>query len=75
MSNPKDNIEKLIAEKEMQFRDFRLTKIETRNNENEKEEQWYLRQLKGRKHLIKGNHDDKLLQNDRAMSFLCWHQR
>lgn len=38
MSNPKDNIEKLIAEKEMQFRDFRLTKIETRNNEEEKEE-------------------------------------
>lgn len=38
MSNPKDNIEKLIAEKEMQFRDFRLTKIETRSNEEEKEE-------------------------------------
>lgn len=38
MSNPKDNIEKLIAEKEMQFRDFRLTKIETRKNEEEKQE-------------------------------------
>ena len=38
MSNPKDNIEKLIAEKEMQFRDFRLTKIETRSNEEEKQE-------------------------------------
>lgn len=38
MSNPKDNIEKLIAEKDMQFRDFRLTKIETRNTEDEKEE-------------------------------------
>lgn len=38
MSNPKDNIEKLITEKEMQFRDFRLTKIETRSNEDKKEE-------------------------------------
>lgn len=38
MSNPKDNIEKLIAEKDMQFRDFRLTKIETRKNEEEKQE-------------------------------------
>lgn len=38
MSNPKDNIEKLITEKEMQFRDFKLTKIETRNNDDEKEE-------------------------------------
>ena len=38
MSNPKDNIEKLIAEKEMQFRDFRLTNIETRKSEEGKDE-------------------------------------
>ena len=38
MNNPKDNIENLIAEKEVQFRDFRLTKIETRSNEDEKQE-------------------------------------
>ena len=38
MSNPKDNIEKLIAEKEMQFRDFRLTNIETRKTEEGKDE-------------------------------------
>lgn len=38
MSHPKDNIEKLIAEKEIQFRDFRLTKIESRKNEEGKEE-------------------------------------
>lgn len=38
MNNPKDNIENLIAEKEMQFRDFRLTKIEVRKSEEEKEE-------------------------------------
>ena len=38
MNNPKDNIENLIAEKEVQFRDFRLTKIETRSNEEEKQE-------------------------------------
>lgn len=38
MSNPKDNIEKLISEKEMQFRDFKLTNIETRSNEEEKQE-------------------------------------
>lgn len=28
---------------------------------------WYLRQLKGRKHLILGNHDTYLLQNDEVM--------
>lgn len=33
MSNPTENIEKLIAEKEMQFRDFRLTNIEFRKAE------------------------------------------
>lgn len=31
--NPKDNIEKLISEKNVQFRDFRLTNIEQRANE------------------------------------------
>lgn len=36
---------------------------------NEKSEEWYLRQLKGRKHLIIGNHDTKLLKNDAAMSY------
>ena len=37
--NPKDNIEKLISEKNVQFRDFRLTNIESRKNEDtEKEE-------------------------------------
>ena len=37
--NPKDNIEKLINEKNVQFRDFRLTNIESRKNEEtEKEE-------------------------------------
>ena len=29
----------------------------------------YLRQLKGKKHLIVGNHDSKLLKNNRAMSY------
>ena len=38
MSNPKDNIEKLIAEKEMQFRDFRLINIETRKKDDGKDE-------------------------------------
>ena len=38
MSNPKDNIEKLIAEKEMQFRDFHLTTIECRKTEEGKDE-------------------------------------
>lgn len=36
--DPKNNIEKLVAEKEVQFRDFRLTNIETRANEEGKEE-------------------------------------
>lgn len=36
---------------------------------NEKEEEWYLRQLKGRKYLIVGNHDKKLLSNAAAMSY------
>lgn len=36
---------------------------------NEKPEEWYLRQLKGRKHLIIGNHDNRLLKNEKAMSY------
>lgn len=36
--NPKDNIEKLINEKSVQFRDFRLITIETRSNEQGNEE-------------------------------------
>lgn len=36
--DPKDNIEKLIAEKECQFRDFRLTTVETRKLDGDKEE-------------------------------------
>ena len=36
---------------------------------NEKSEEWYLKQLKGRKHLIIGNHDTKLLKNEAAMSY------
>lgn len=32
--NPKDNIEKLISDKECQFRDFRLTKLEQRKAED-----------------------------------------
>lgn len=30
----------------------------------------YLRTLKGKKHLIVGNHDEALLKNDKAMSYL-----
>ena len=37
--------------------------------DNEKPEQWYLRQLRGNKHLIVGNHDNKLLKNNEAMSY------
>lgn len=37
MSNPKDNIERLISEKEVQFRDFKLTKIEKRAAEENEE--------------------------------------
>jgi calcineurin-like phosphoesterase family protein len=36
---------------------------------NGRQEQWYLRQLKGKKHLIVGNHDDKLLKNEEALSY------
>lgn len=36
---------------------------------NEKPFVWYLRQLKGQKHLIVGNHDTKLLKDSEAMSY------
>lgn len=36
---------------------------------NDHPEQWYLRQLKGRKHLVIGNHDNRLLKNDEAMAY------
>ena len=36
---------------------------------NKQPEEWYLRQLKGHKHLIIGNHDYQLLQNEKAMSY------
>lgn len=36
--DPKENIEKLISEKECQFRDFKLTAVEKRKDDNGKEE-------------------------------------
>lgn len=36
---------------------------------NEKPEEWYLERLKGRKHLIIGNHDRRLLKNETAMKY------
>lgn len=30
---------------------------------------WYLKQLKGHKHLIKGNHDWKMLKNEEAVAY------
>lgn len=36
---------------------------------NEKPEEWYLAQLKGKKYLVIGNHDKKLLKNEKAMSY------
>lgn len=36
---------------------------------NKKPEEWYLKQLKGHKHLIIGNHDTRLLKNDTAMAY------
>lgn len=36
---------------------------------NEKPYSWYLRQLKGQKHLIVGSHDKKLLKDAAAMSY------
>ena len=35
--NPKDNIEKLINDKDCQFRDFKLTKIEQRKADNDQQ--------------------------------------
>lgn len=36
---------------------------------SEHPEEWYLEQLKGRKYLIIGNHDNKLLKNEKAMGY------
>lgn len=36
---------------------------------NARQEQWYLKQLKGHKHLVIGNHDGRLLKNEEAMSY------
>ena len=36
--------------------------------QNGRQEQWYVKQLKGHKHLILGNHDIKIQNNDEAMS-------
>lgn len=36
---------------------------------NEKPYSWYLKQLKGQKHLIVGNHCRKMLKDDEAMSY------
>ena len=36
---------------------------------NEKPAEWYLRQLKGHKHLIIGNHDTNTVENEKAMSY------
>lgn len=38
---------------------------------NEKPFGWYLRQLKGEKHLIIGNHDTKLLKDAEAMEYFA----
>ena len=36
---------------------------------NEKPYSWYLKQLKGQKHLVVGNHDSRLLKDSEAMSY------
>ncbi len=36
---------------------------------NERPAEWYLSQLRGRKYLIIGNHDTKLLKNEKAMGY------
>lgn len=36
---------------------------------NEKSAEWYLRQLKGHKHLVLGNHDTRLLDDEVAMGY------
>lgn len=38
---------------------------------NEKPTEWYLTRLKGQKHLIIGNHDNRLLENPTALSFFA----
>ena len=35
----------------------------------DRDEAWYLQRLRGHKHLVIGNHDRKLLENERAMSY------
>ena len=39
---------------------------------NEKPYSWYLKQLKGQKHLVIGNHDKKLLKDAEASSGWGW---
>lgn len=36
---------------------------------NDKDFCWYLRQMKGHKHLVVGNHDGKLVHNEKAMAY------
>ena len=36
---------------------------------SDKEPEWYLKQLNGRKHFIIGNHDDIILKSDKALSY------
>lgn len=36
---------------------------------NSQDEAWYLKQLAGHKHLVIGNHDDKLLKNEEVMKY------
>ena len=36
---------------------------------NQMPEEWYLDRLKGKKHLIIGNHDNRLLKNEKAMAY------
>ena len=36
---------------------------------NKKSEEWYLEQLKGKKHLIIGNHDLNMLKNEKALKY------
>lgn len=36
---------------------------------NTKPAEWYLRQLRGHKHLVRGNHDGETLANETAMSY------
>ena len=38
-------------------------------HKSKRTEEWYLKQLKGRKHLIIGNHDEKILHDDKLMSY------